>query len=216
MGKLITIKQNNTGKNFNADKLKVNLQTTGTTNFIPEDEAADYVTLTNKNITQNGVYIAEDESAVGYSKVIVNVSGEAVLITKNITQNGTYNASSDNADGYSSVTVNTDNAFYSDLLSREWGSRDITGTTWVFNPLIQPYSESVNINFTSSSSPFTKLFWYHPERGYDCDMAYDATTIYGARVWTSEAYKTITITGGDGATDSDFIAWLEANATLQT
>ena len=34
--------------------------------------------------------------------------------------------------------------------------------------------------------------------------------------WNNNAYKTITITGGTDATNSDLIAWLQANATQQT
>ena len=80
-------------------------------------ESAAEKHLTDKTITLNGTYKAEDESGDinGYKEVTVNVEGggSATLITKNITENGEYLASSDNADGYKSVTVNVtgDKAF---------------------------------------------------------------------------------------------------------
>ena len=61
--------------------------------------------LTEKTVTANGTYNAEDDNADGYSSVDVEVPA-SVLTTKTVTANGTYNASSDNADGYSVVTVN--------------------------------------------------------------------------------------------------------------
>lgn len=61
-------------------------------------------TLIEKNITANNTYIAANDNADGYNKVVVNVQPN--LGTKSITANGTYAASSDNVDGYSSVTVN--------------------------------------------------------------------------------------------------------------
>lgn len=59
-----------------------------------------------KVITSNGIYEADDDNLLAYSRVSVNVSGGSTLGTKSITSNGTYNASSDSLDGYSAVTVN--------------------------------------------------------------------------------------------------------------
>lgn len=59
--------------------------------------------LISKTINQNGIYLATDDAADGYSDVKVNV--QPTLATKSITANGTYNASSDEVDGYSSVNV---------------------------------------------------------------------------------------------------------------
>lgn len=66
--------------------------------------------LTDKSVTLNGTYKAEDEPGDinGYKNVTVNVEGggSATLIPKTITENGEYNASEDEADGYSKVVVN--------------------------------------------------------------------------------------------------------------
>ena len=59
-----------------------------------------------KAITSNGIFEADDDNLLAYSRVSVNVPGGSTLGTKSITSNGTYNASSDSLDGYSSVTVN--------------------------------------------------------------------------------------------------------------
>ena len=65
-------------------------------------------TLISKSITENGTYIAIDDSADGYSSVQVDVPGSsATLITKSISVDGTYYATADNADGYSCVIVST-------------------------------------------------------------------------------------------------------------
>lgn len=66
-------------------------------------EGSEPATLVEKSIIQNGIYLATDDEADGYSKVTVNVPPN--VTTKNITANGIYNASSDEADGYSSVSV---------------------------------------------------------------------------------------------------------------
>jgi hypothetical protein len=60
-------------------------------------------TLVSKDITENGTYQAINDSADGYSSVVVNVQPN--LGTKSITSNGTYYAATDSVDGFSSVTV---------------------------------------------------------------------------------------------------------------
>lgn len=63
--------------------------------------------LTQKTITQNGVYIPPSNYD-GFDRVTVNVEGgggDAVLVEKSITANGDYSPSDDNADGYSFVSV---------------------------------------------------------------------------------------------------------------
>lgn len=68
-------------------------------------EATD---LSEKEITENGVYEADDDNVDGYKKVTVNVAGGAgSLIEKEITENGVYTAlDDDNVYGYSRVRVN--------------------------------------------------------------------------------------------------------------
>lgn len=58
--------------------------------------------LKNKTIHANGTYLASDDHADGYKKVVVEVE-PPTLISKTITQNGEYDASSDDADGYNKV-----------------------------------------------------------------------------------------------------------------
>lgn len=66
-------------------------------------EGSEPATLVEKSIIQNGIYLATDDEADGYSKVTVDVPPN--VTTKNITANGNYAASSDQVDGYSSVNV---------------------------------------------------------------------------------------------------------------
>lgn len=105
MSKNIKIKEDGTARNFsNVEKLQTNLLEGGTQNWVPEDEAAAYVDLSEKNITENGTYNAADDGHAGYSEVKVNVVPN--LGTLSVTQNGTYDAEDEDYDGYSSVTVN--------------------------------------------------------------------------------------------------------------
>lgn len=67
--------------------------------------------LISKTINQNGIYLATDDEANGYSDVNVNV--QPTLVAKNVAANGTYNASDDNANGYSSVTVAVNDKYIS-------------------------------------------------------------------------------------------------------
>lgn len=122
-------------------------------------------TLTEKTITQNGVYSASDDNADGFSEVTVNVTaeGSGVLTEKTITENGTYNASSDNADGYSSVTVNvpsSSSAPSGSLSITENGTFDVTNyARAVVNVAAEFQSDAVksgSISFTGSDE--TKEF----------------------------------------------------------
>lgn len=68
----------------------------------PHDEPV----IIEKEVTANGIYLASDDEADGYSKVTVDVDvPQPVIIEKSVSENGTYNAVDDEADGYSSVTV---------------------------------------------------------------------------------------------------------------
>lgn len=61
--------------------------------------------LIEKSVTANGVYIASQDNATGYSKVSVNVPAPTIT-TKTVTENGTYRAEDDGAAGYSEIIVN--------------------------------------------------------------------------------------------------------------
>lgn len=60
--------------------------------------------LIAKTITENGLYLAEEDSADGFSEVEVDTP-VPTFMEKTITGNGTYQASDDHVDGYSEVTV---------------------------------------------------------------------------------------------------------------
>jgi len=97
------------------------------------------------------------------------------------------------------------------------------------NNVVDVYMQNYeyDLSFTSNNTSFIKfgivydigsdfgdgpqsqgLDYYYPNLGSD--------RIYNARndTWSNNAYKTITITGGNDATNSDLIAWLQANATM--
>ena len=95
-------------------RLRTELEEGGVCYWIPEDEA---VNLTEKTVTENGIYAAMDDDANGYSSVVVNVSntfGEhdegrvvksGALVdqtSRTITVNGTYDTTLND-----SVTVET-------------------------------------------------------------------------------------------------------------
>lgn len=103
MAKNITIREGDTSKQFTAKKLKTNLVGGGTTNWVPEDEAIDYVKLVDKEFKANGTYNPSDFNADGFGQVKVNIPAE--VKPKTITANGEYDAADDNVAGYSKVTV---------------------------------------------------------------------------------------------------------------
>lgn len=72
----------------------------------PAPEPPAPVVLIEKNITENGIYNAEDDDADGYSTVDVEVL--PTLIEKEITENGTYIAAEDDAEGYSKVVIDVE------------------------------------------------------------------------------------------------------------
>ena len=76
--------------------------------YFPRGGGGRLPIVIEKTITENGVYMAVDDHADGYSKVTVNTPvapPPPVLIEKTITENGTYLPSDDDADGYSKVNV---------------------------------------------------------------------------------------------------------------
>lgn len=99
---------------------------------------------------------------------------------------------------------------------------DLTGTTWVINT--RPYGTSISlgsinasINFTSNNTNYSRIFIPIEDDLVDGTEAllYDNQQAYRNSAWYNEAYKTISITGGTDATNTNLINWLEANATQQ-
>lgn len=89
---------------------------------------------------------------------------------------------------------------------------DLTGTTWVGNNSlsIDFGVNTYNINFTSNNVNYTSITL----NGVQVNIRYNSTTVYDDfNNWTNNEYKTIQITGGTDATNSNLISWLQANAT---
>lgn len=100
---------------------------------------------------------------------------------------------------------------------------DLTGTKWVFNDEITGFSgtNSFAINFISNNTNYTNIYrgtnnFSYSKNGSNRVYVYDTGDeppfVAG---WTDDAYKTIEITGGTDATNSELIAWLQANAVQQ-
>jgi hypothetical protein len=106
MAKNITILEGRETRTFgNVEKITTNLAGGGTQNWIPEDEAADYVDAEELSVDENGYY--EPDPGTFYSGVDVNVEVEPDLEEITITENGTYTPQ---GDGFSSVSVEVDSS----------------------------------------------------------------------------------------------------------
>ena len=103
MAKNITIREGDTSKQFTAKKLKVNQVGGGSVNFIPEDEALDYVDVKDHTFKENGTFNPGDFNCDAFGQVKIDIP--ANVKEKTFTKNGTFNASADNVLGYSKVTI---------------------------------------------------------------------------------------------------------------
>lgn len=105
MSKNITILEGGETRTFgNVEKLQTNLVGGGTQNWVPEDEAGDYVDADELSVTENGYYVPDEGKF--YNAVDVLVEEEPELEEITITENGTYTPQ--NAVGFSSVSVEVD------------------------------------------------------------------------------------------------------------
>lgn len=91
---------------------------------------------------------------------------------------------------------------------------DLTNTTWVFNSGVYVTSafNTIYINFNSYHNNYTSIS-FNNNMGtlkYNNTIVYDEENIGG---WMLEDFQEITITGGNDVTNSQFISWLEENAT---
>lgn len=94
---------------------------------------------------------------------------------------------------------------------------DLTGTTWYFNSSLNyPFSsDNYSLNFTSNGVTYTNL------QLDDYSMYYSnpnvTVTAYGPQsgppAWSSQNYRTISISGGADATNAALYAFISANAT---
>lgn len=104
MSKNITIEEGSQGRNFTARKLQTQTTSGGMATWIPEDEAADYISTASKTVNENGEFSAEDDGVDAYSDVDVEVLPN--LQTKKVIRaNGEYNAEDEGVDGYASVQI---------------------------------------------------------------------------------------------------------------
>jgi len=111
---------------------------------------------------------------------------------------------------------------------------DLTGYTWVANNSLNlPYSNITfsNIIFTSNSLQYSSIVFFadlqedlDDDEYYELWFSYDNTWVYNyvdgtslipsSEAWSNNNFKTIQFIGGQDATNSTLIAWLEANGTL--
>lgn len=103
MAKNIVIAEGGTAKNFTAKKLQTNLQGSGRVNWIPEDEAVDYVDIKDHTFRAAGTFKPEDFNCDGFGEVTIDIPAD--VKTKTITKNGEFYAADDGCLGYSKVTV---------------------------------------------------------------------------------------------------------------
>lgn len=103
MAKNITIREGDTAKQFTAKKLKVNQVGGGSVNFVPEDEAIDYVDLKDHEFKENGTFNPSDFNCDAFGQVKISIPSN--VKEKTFTKNGTFNAADDNVLGYSKVTI---------------------------------------------------------------------------------------------------------------
>lgn len=90
---------------------------------------------------------------------------------------------------------------------------DLTGTTWILNDNLSYFLNGpFAIDFTSNNNSYSYLYFAQSAQR----LSYDSLLVYYNSWQVDNTYKTITITGGNEATDASLIAWLEANAVQQT
>ena len=103
MAKNIVIAEGGTAKSFTAKKIKTKLKGSGTCNWVPEDEAIDYVNIKDKTFTAKGTYKPSDFNCDAFGEITVDVPSN--VKEKTLTKNGIFYAADDGCLGYSKVTV---------------------------------------------------------------------------------------------------------------
>lgn len=108
MSKSITIQEGGIARTLSGvEKIVTNVAgESGTQNWVPEDEAANYVTTGQLSISENGTYNSSDNGYIGYSKVEVSVNPDVGELE--VTRNGTYYARDEGYDGFSKVEVDVE------------------------------------------------------------------------------------------------------------
>ena len=93
---------------------------------------------------------------------------------------------------------------------------DLTNTKWCFNDDLSYYlagsTATVQINFVSNGASYTSIYFSNlSEDPAKVGYGTSSNLVY-VDVWTNQAYRIISITGGTHATDSGLISWLQENA----
>lgn len=115
-------------------------------------------------------------------------------------------------------------AFQIDLSLIDWSFyTDLTNTTWYFKEEPNSFSaaHNFNINFTSNNTNYTSLSlseWWDESMiwiNYNNGPSSVIPIVYngGWYAWEDQAYRTITITGGDDVDNHMLYDWLNQNAT---
>lgn len=88
---------------------------------------------------------------------------------------------------------------------------DLTGTKWLINERLNTSNEfTYSLNFISNSNTYTSIELI---TGFFDQLNYGLWIVFEDGMWQNEAYRTIEITGGADATNTNLIQWLQENAT---
>ena len=129
--------------------------------------------------------------------------------------------------GVNPAVVTGDGTWDVAVTAAAWGGTDLTGTTWQLNdritlpssevtPVDGAYNDLFSVSFSSNSSNYVG-FSLTSSKGRSWNiLLYKYSTYTAAYMggWCEQGYRTISITGGTDATNTDLISWLQSNATL--
>ena len=103
------------------------------------------------------------------------------------------------------------------------GLATLVGTTLKFNSDLGFIEglETINLTFTCNGNTYQKITYTYNSTDNIYVMLYDDTEVYvedtvGGALWVNENYRTITVAGGDDATNSNAIAWATGNSNIIT
>lgn len=102
-----------------------------------------------------------------------------------------------------------------------YGTAGLAGTTWYFNETLDFTGQTrhtYQLNFISNNSSHSQLYIDSQMGGWTLafsEIVYAYVPPIMTIGWDNQAYRTITITGGDDANNPDLIAWIQANAVQQ-
>ena len=95
------------------------------------------------------------------------------------------------------------------------GITDLAGLTVVFaNSVTFTNRFSDYLNFTSNGVAYTSI-WVYDDMEQILYVQTSGTLVYGSGQWSADGYRTVTFTSGNLLTNSDFISWVLANASIE-